>query len=362
MANKVTISYRTIALFSLGLSILTYLHIIISAFSGKFTEEVSEMIYKDIYLSLLPIDEFIRLTIAISILFTFIFTFLLYVMNFKILNMEVSKKKKAVLMVFTTFLLPAIFAMLSVGVISLLSGADFHILKFKAFLSHSLAVAIIVDVSVFFIDMSKRKQQMVMNYEMLKTENAKAKYEALKSQIDPHFLFNSLNTLHSLIDVDTVKAKDYVRQLSQVFRCSLQKGNDVIALSEEIYLTKSYCALMQIRYGSSLTFVFNVADESLNSFVIHSGIQTLVENAVKHNIINKRQPLAVTISTSDDRKRITVSNPVQRRKEQEDGEGIGLANLAERYRLKWQKEILIRESENKFSVTIPLIDNESNNN
>lgn len=360
MTNKISISYPTIALLSLGLSIIIHLHIVISILSGRLTE-VGTIIPEEVYALSLPLDEFIKMAVGISTLCTFIFTFLLYVINFKILNMPVSKKGRAALIVAATFLLPLASTLLFMIALSLWSGAEFHLLFFDEFLGHSIGVAVVVDVSVFFIHTSKRKQQMVVNYEMLRTENAKTKYEVLRNQIDPHFLFNSLNTLVSLIDIDTAKAKDYVRQLSHVFRYSLQ-NNDVITLSEEIHFTKSYCELMRIRYGSSLTFVFKIAEEHLKDLIIPLSIQILVENAVKHNIINKKQPLTIRISTSENPAQITVSNPVQRRKEEMEGEGIGLPNLVERYRLKWQKEVIIRESENEFSVIIPLIDYESNNN
>jgi len=199
-----------------------------------------------------------------------------------------------------------------------------------------------------------------MEYERLQAESIQSKYEALKNQIDPHFLFNSLNTLNSLIDISPEKSKDYVRKLSQVFRHALQ-NKEVATLKEELDFTQSYCSLMQIRYGEALTFIFDIASEALNRSIVPLSLQVLIENAVKHNIINRKQPLTVTVSTSDDNNYIMVSNPVQRTKIEEKGEGIGLPNLSERYRLKWHKNIVIRELNNEFSVTIPLIDDESDN-
>jgi LytS/YehU family sensor histidine kinase len=225
---------------------------------------------------------------------------------------------------------------------------------------HNLSMTLIVVISSYFIYLSKHKRQMEMKYERLKAESIQTKYEVLKNQVDPHFLFNSLNTLNSLIDVSSEKSKDYIRKLSQVFRHALQ-NKEIITLKEELDFTQSYCSLMQIRFEEALIFIFEIKSEALNRSIVPLSLQVLIENAVKHNIINRKQPLTVTISISEDGNNIIISNPIQRTKIAEEGEGIGLANLSERYRLKWHKNIIIRELNNEFSVTIPLINNESDN-
>jgi LytS/YehU family sensor histidine kinase len=180
----------------------------------------------------------------------------------------------------------------------------------------------------------------------------KTRFLALRNQVDPHFLFNSLNTLSLLVKTDAAKAEEYVQQLSYVFRYTLQ-NKDVITLEEELKFTRAYCRLMQIRYGDSLRFEYRVDERCNDCPVIPISLQTLVENAIKHNIVSKRQPLVISIFTTESS--ICVSNPIQPKQEPEGGESIGLANLVERYRLLWNREISIRCADGLFLVEIPII-------
>lgn len=198
-----------------------------------------------------------------------------------------------------------------------------------------------------------RRQLIAIEKETLKAEYERARYEALKAQINPHFLFNTLNTLNSMIGFDQKKAQEYLQKLSAIFRYTIQ-GKDTTTLNEEVAFTRDYCDLMQIRYGENIRFIFSISDKYGEYRLPPFSIQTLVENAIKHNVISKRYPLAVTITTDDD-DTVTVCNMMNRKDEVETGEGIGLANLAERYRLKYGKEINIINSGEMFSVTLPLI-------
>jgi LytS/YehU family sensor histidine kinase len=189
---------------------------------------------------------------------------------------------------------------------------------------------------------------------MLQAEYMKTRFMALKNQVDPHFLFNSLNTLSSLIKTDTDKAQEYVQQLSYVFRYTLQ-NKEINTLEEELKFTLAYCHLMQIRYGDNLQIIQKVDTAYFTRSIVPLSLQTLVENAIKHNVVSNKQPLSITFSTSEN-ETIAVSNPVQPKKDAESGESIGLSNLAERYRLLWNREIAIRNDGNVFEVEIPLIE------
>ena len=199
------------------------------------------------------------------------------------------------------------------------------------------------------------KQRVIaVENEMLRSENLSTRFETLKQQMDPHFLFNSLNTLKSLISLEPAKAEDYVQQLSLVLRASLQNKENVL-LEEEMNVVDSYCQMMQIRYGDNLRFVCNIRESTRKRHVLPLAVQGLIENAIKHNVISSKQPLTVTIFTPDD-DAIVVSNPIQQKVTDETGNGIGLANLSERYRLKWNKDVVISNDGNTFSVTIPLVE------
>ena len=193
--------------------------------------------------------------------------------------------------------------------------------------------------------------------ESLRAENLTSRYETLKTQMDPHFLFNSLNTLKSLIDIDTAKAEDFVHQLSSVLRYTL-KYEEVVTLEKELDCVRSYCKMMKIRYGDNLIFDHHINhDKYDNYYVLPLSIQGLIENAIKHNVVSSKQPLTVHILTDDDN-HLIISNEIRSKIGKEEGTGIGLANLAERYRIKWNENVEIFDDGKIFSVTLPLKQNE----
>lgn len=198
-----------------------------------------------------------------------------------------------------------------------------------------------------------RYQQAIIENEHLQAENIRTHHEALKQQVSPHFLFNSLNTLDGLIGNDDERAHTYLAQLAATFRYTLQQ-NKVVTLADELQFTHSYIYMMQIRYGESLIVEEHIAPEMLTCNIAPISIQLLVENAIKHNVITLRRPLKVTIATTDDRA-ITVSNPLQPKPDQAISNGIGLANLSQRYNILFGRDISIQNDGATFSVTLPLI-------
>lgn len=197
----------------------------------------------------------------------------------------------------------------------------------------------------------KREQANLINQQLI-AENIKVKYEALKNQLDPHFLFNSLNTLNGLIDMDEDKAHEYVDNLSSVFRYTLHSKN-IVRLEEEMEFTDAYISLLQIRFGENFRVDYDINDKYRDHFIMPVSIQLLIENAVKHNVIHNRSPLVVKIATND-RGNIVVSNHINPKPEKGIG-GVGLVNLTERYRILFGKDIEIRSTGGIFSVEIPLI-------
>jgi LytS/YehU family sensor histidine kinase len=175
--------------------------------------------------------------------------------------------------------------------------------------------------------------------------------------MNPRFLFNSLNTLKLLIDVDVDKAGDFVHQLSTVLRYTL-KNEEVVTLADELEFARSYCRMMKMRYGDNLLFEHHIDhDKYDNYYVLPLSIQGLIENAIKHNVISSRQPLTVHIMTDDDN-HLIISNKIQLKIGKEEGTGIGLANLVERYRIKWNENVEIFDDGKIFSVTLPLKQND----
>ena len=201
-----------------------------------------------------------------------------------------------------------------------------------------------------------QERRIAVENEKLRAENLTSRYEALKTQMDPHFLFNSLNTLKSLIDVDIEKAEDFVQQLSVVLRYTL-KNEEVVTLADELDCVRSYCQMMKMRYGDNLIFDHHIDHEKYdNYYVLPLSIQGLIENAIKHNVISSKQRLTVKIHTYDDN-HLIISNEIHQKFGKEEGTGIGLANLAERYRIKWNENVEIFDDGTIFSVTLPLKQN-----
>ena len=222
----------------------------------------------------------------------------------------------------------------------------------RTVLMTDLIAALIVILTTYLLLSVYENQQNMLKNEKLVAENIRTRYEVLKSQVDPHFLFNSLNTLDGLISMDTEKAHEYVQNLSSVFRYTI--GNkEIIQLGEELDFTEAYAGLMKIRYGDSLHVNIQVDNEYKNSYIMPISIQLLVENAIKHNVLSNKQPLVIHIETTRNDS-IKIWNMIQPKNTPETGEGIGLSNLAERYNLLFQKEIVI-SSNDVFCVELPLI-------
>ena len=200
----------------------------------------------------------------------------------------------------------------------------------------------------------RKSQQVLLENQQLRTENLVNQYEALKSQLNPHMLFNSLNTLRSLIRETPAKAQDYLQELSRVLRYTLQENeSQSVTLREEMEFANAYLFLLKMRYEENLSFDIRIDAEMENRHLPPMSVQLLIENAVKHNEISNRRPLTIRIAAAAGQLR--VSNPVQPKLTSSAGTRIGLSNLAKRYRLLFKKEIEVKEENGSFIVIIPLI-------
>lgn len=208
---------------------------------------------------------------------------------------------------------------------------------------------------VLIIRLVFRQQSIVLENEALKREALQSQFESLKNQLSPHFLFNSLTALKVLIQDSPDKAQNYVNSLSRALRYTLQSNEkQLVTLQEEMEFMQSYIFLIRMRYDTNLV-VNNMIDESLLLFRLPPlTIQTLVENAIKHNEISKRRPLKIEIATTGERS-LFVRNNVQKKYTEESGMGIGLTNLSKQFEMLIGKKIKITKTEEFFTVEIPLI-------
>ena len=207
--------------------------------------------------------------------------------------------------------------------------------------------------SIYFMNELRKS---VEEKETLKRESLNAQLSALKTQVNPHFLFNNLNTLVSIIPEDPQRAVDFVQQMSKVYRHILEvKDEHSIPLKEELDVLKAYAFLLKTRFGENLEISINVPEEKLKKKIIPLSLQILMENAIKHNIVSSEKPLRIDVFAEDGR--LVVSNNLQKKNQVVESTGIGLDNLRNRYKLMSDRKVEVSESEANFTVSIPLIEN-----
>ena len=193
--------------------------------------------------------------------------------------------------------------------------------------------------------------------EQLQKENFKAQLESLKSQIDPHFLFNSLNILGSLIYKDPGKAVQFLGQLSKVYRVVLDSGRkQTVTLEGELELVNAYIYLLKTRFGDNLQIQTDIPLDRMHYLVPPTSVQMLVENAVKHNGYSAEEPLTIKIFVAD--KMLIVTNNLQPRLDKEGSTKIGLQNIVNRYRFLTDKPVEIEPTPGEFTVRLPLLEEE----
>jgi two-component system, LytTR family, sensor kinase len=190
--------------------------------------------------------------------------------------------------------------------------------------------------------------------EELKQAYVQTQLDSLKQQVNPHFLFNSLTTLSHLITENAPQAERFLDEMSKVYRYLLRNNeHELIDLATELHFIRSYFHLLKTRYGDSIHLDLMVQPEHEAFLLPSHTLQLLVENAVKHNIIRKSQPLHVQIFTTASQ--LTVRNNLQRKTSRVLSNKVGLLNIATKFRLLQQPGIQIQETEREFAVTIPLI-------
>ncbi|SNR80415.1 sensor histidine kinase [Hymenobacter mucosus] len=266
---------------------------------------------------------------------------------------------------------------LSVGFI-LLFGTTMHLID-QEFAEHGLIVArskagavelavwrrslngyfLMLMLSVFYLLANTRAQQRVRviatKTQQLETEKAHVQLAALKSQVNPHFLFNSLSILSSLVHVDADLSEKFIDQLSRAYRYTLeQQDHDLVPLQTELAFIQSYTFLLKIRFDEKFDVQLRVPEAARHAYQIAPlTLQLLVENAVKHNTMSQQKPLLVHIEL--DGEDLVVRNTLQRRPATYASTGVGLTNIHNRYHLLTGRPVQITEGGGEFIVRIPLL-------
>ncbi|SEQ58485.1 hypothetical protein SAMN05421824_2039 [Hyunsoonleella jejuensis] len=195
---------------------------------------------------------------------------------------------------------------------------------------------------------NKLKEQKVI------AGTASAKFDALKNQLDPHFLFNSLNVLTSLIEENPNQAQKFTTSLSKVYRYVLeQKNKELITVDEELQFAKTYMSLLKMRFEDSIVFTMPERSSNPESKVVPLSLQLLLENAVKHNMVTSSKPLHIKIY--EDEGYLVVENNLQPKQIVKKSSGVGLSNIMQRYKLLTNKKVDINKQATSFAVAIPML-------
>ncbi|MFC0605435.1 histidine kinase [Winogradskyella pulchriflava] len=210
-------------------------------------------------------------------------------------------------------------------------------------------------VSVFYvIYFYNRYQKNKIKEQKVIAGTASAKFDALKNQLDPHFLFNSLNVLTSLIEENPDAAQKFTTSLSKVYRYVLeQKNKELVTVDEELNFARTYMSLLKTRFEDSI--IFEIPDKASNpeSKVVPLSLQLLLENAVKHNMVTSSKPLHIKIY--EDKGHLVVMNNLQPKQIVKKSSGVGLENIKQRYSLLSNRKVIINQRAKDFAVAIPML-------
>lgn len=205
---------------------------------------------------------------------------------------------------------------------------------------------------VFYFYKASSEKKVTESQVVAKTESAK--YELLKSQLDPHFLFNSLNVLTSLISENPALAEKFTTKLSKVYRYVLeQKNKDLITLDEELQFAKIYMELLKMRFEDAIQFDIPVSATNPDLKIVPLSLQILLENAVKHNVISSDDPLKIIIFEKEGT--LIIENKINKKNVLEKSTKVGLLNIKERYGLITKKPVIIENEKEIFRITLPLL-------
>ncbi|MEA3450885.1 MAG: histidine kinase, partial [Bacteroidota bacterium] len=209
----------------------------------------------------------------------------------------------------------------------------------------------------FFLENIKIREEEIKNQKMQK-EFSNAKYMALKAQIEPHFLFNSLSVLNSIVHKDPDLASEFIVKLSKTLRYIVEKNNSkVVYLKEEMLLVTNYFFLLKTRFEGNIKLTNNINKSLLENCIIPPvTIQMLLENAVNHNKHSEENPLEVIIEADDEH--IIVKNTLNLKNNKEKSTGKGIENIIQRYELLSGEKVIVNENEDFFTVKLPILKNE----
>jgi hypothetical protein len=217
----------------------------------------------------------------------------------------------------------------------------------------SLGVSTFMHARSFMLNWKQASKKEVFEQKII-AGTASAKFETLKNQIDPHFLFNSLNVLSSLIEENPENAQRFTTSLSKIYRYVLeQKDKELVSVAEELSFAKTYMNLLKMRFENSLFYELPETIENPDAKVVPLSLQLLLENTVKHNVVSEQRPLHIRIYIENDY--LVIQNDFQKKEVLQERQGVGLQNIINRYAIITKRKVLIEQNEQTFTVKIPIL-------
>ncbi len=292
-------------------------------------------------------------------------TFSLYVWYFNLYKLP----KFSVQSISTYFFYRRLAVSMMIGFVVMAALVSVHHLAFPKYRFSSMMMmyqfrGVLINLTIYtflyLLYQVNNTQQIRFELEKIKADNLNAQYELLKQQINPHFLFNSLNTLKSMVDIGDPQAGEFVVRLSDFYRYTLDNRKlDLIPLKKELSTLKAYFFLLTSRFESGIDFSIEMDEATSGCYIPPFTLQLLAENCIKHNVVSAFSPLRIKLYCRDGF--IIMENNFQPKNVPQESAGIGLENIRQRYRHFIEKEVAVLQAGNKFIVKLPIIYEDSNN-
>ena len=329
--------------FFIGIAIFVVLNLI-RAFNGSFS-----------------LDERLGVMFLYTILYSFALhlsnTFLFITLDRIFINERFSKKRIFIGFVSSFFLSLFVIFLLRLFIITIIENKPLSVFIANESVDDYFVASIftfIILLIVHFIYLYKGYQENKVKEQKIIAGTANAKFESLKNQIDPHFLFNSLNVLSSLIEENPENAQRFTTSLSKIYRYVLeQKDKELVSVEEELAFAKTYMNLLKMRFENSLFYELPTTVLNPEAKVVPLSLQLLLENTVKHNVVSEPRPLHIRIFMEGDY--LAIQNDYQKKEVLQERKGVGLQNIINRYGIITNRKVLIEQNEQTFTVKIPVL-------
>lgn len=297
--------------------------------------------------------------------YTMLYTLALYVANaavFQLLDRHFVADRFSKKRILLGFVLSFVVSLFAVFLLRIFEDVIIEQRTFTEFLDKetpgnymfSIIITFFITLSFYAFYFYKAYQENKVKEQKIIAGTASAKFETLKNQIDPHFLFNSLNVLSSLIEENPDNAQKFTTSLSKIYRYVLeQKDKELVGVDEELSFARTYMNLLKMRFENSLFYELPEAGIDPEAKVVPLSLQLLLENTVKHNIVSEQKPLHIKIFIDGDY--LAIQNVFQKKEVLQDREGVGLQNIVSRYAIITRRKVLVEQNEHTFTVKIPIL-------